>query len=111
MRLTDRLVPLLLLVGGRVVAGAGAWVAPDLTWRAAGLGQLPDGGSSAVVSRLFGVRDLALAGAAAVSPPEVRRAALLAGIVIDSIDAVSGFLGVRGGAPRGAWVGLRYEWE
>ena len=95
-----------LLVAGRGAAGLGGWLAPNVTWRAAGLGAMPDHGSTAVVTRLFGVRDLALAIGVAQPHAEVRRAALLTGLALDSLDAVSGAIGVRGGAPKSALVGV-----
>lgn len=67
---------------------------------------MPDGGSTSVVTRLFGVRDLALAVGVAQPNPDVRRAALVTGLVLDSLDAVSGAIGVRGGAPKTALIGV-----
>lgn len=93
-------------MAGRLAAGLGGWLAPGTTWRAACLGPIPDRGSAAIVTRLFGVRDLALAAGVAQPNPEVRRAALFAGIVIDSLDAISGAVGVRAGAPKPALVGV-----
>lgn len=90
----------------RATAGAGAWLAPDTTWRLVGLGPLPDRGSTATVTRLFGVRDLALAWAVAQPDARLRRTALATGVVIDSVDAVAGVLGARGGAPRASILGV-----
>lgn len=42
------------------------------------------------VTRLFGVRDLALAVATAQPDPDTARTALRADVVIDSVDTVSG---------------------
>lgn len=67
---------------------------------------MPDHGSTAIVTRLFGVRDLALAVGVAQPDMELRRAALLAGLVLDSVDALSGAAGVRGGAPKSALLGV-----
>lgn len=91
---------------GRALAGAGAWLAPATTWRLTGLGALPDPGSSVVVSRLFGVRDLALAWGVAQPDRRLRQQALRVGVVLDCVDTVSGLLGQRGGAPRASLIGV-----
>ena len=59
-----------------------------------------------MVTRLFGVRELALGLGVAQPQAELRRAALLTGLVLDSLDAVSGAVGVRAGAPRSALLGV-----
>lgn len=94
------------LVALRVVVGVSSWLAPRRTWSLAGLGRPSDRGSSDAVTRLFGVRDLTLAWAAAQSDPAAVRTALRTGVVIDSVDTVSGLLAVRAGAPRAALLGV-----
>lgn len=89
-----------------MLAGTGAWLTPATTWRLTGLGALPDPGSAVVVTRLFGVRDLALAWAVAQPDRRLRRQALRVGVVIDGVDTVSGILGQRGGAPRASLIGV-----
>lgn len=98
--------PAQALVLGRALAGAGAWLAPATTWRLAGLGALPDPGSPVVVTRLFGVRDLALAWGAAHPDRRLRQQVLRVGVVLDGVDTLSGVLGQRGGAPRASLIGV-----
>lgn len=94
------------LLCSRLVVGTASWLAPRLTWRAVGLGAPSDAGSSDAVTRLFGARDLALGLALLQPDPAARRAALRAGVVVDSVDTVAGLLAVRAGAPRPSLVGV-----
>ncbi len=94
------------LVALRVAVGVTSWLAPRRTWALAGLGRPSDGGSSDAVTRLFGVRDLALALGAVHPEAATARAALRTGVVQDSVDTVSGLLAVRAGAPRAALIGV-----
>jgi hypothetical protein len=74
---------------------------------------MPHDGSSALVLRLFGVRDVALG--LALHPPsaDLRRAALQVGVAVDAADVAAGLVGIRSGAPRSTllgWpVGPRYS--
>lgn len=93
-------------MSARLLVGLSSWLAPRTTWRLVGLGSPSDRGSSDAVTRLFGVRDLAL-GLALLQPgPGARTAALRTGVVIDSVDTVAGLLAVRAGAPRPSLVGV-----
>ncbi|KMO83480.1 hypothetical protein [Mycolicibacterium chlorophenolicum] len=84
----------------RAFAGASSWISPRHAWRFFLLGPMPDAGSTALVSRLFGIRDLVLALGLGHSDPAVRRAVLTAGVVVDSADVVATALALRSGAPR-----------
>jgi hypothetical protein len=84
------------LIGMRASIGAGAWIAPGLAGRLFGLDpvanpQLP------YLGRLFGVRDVALAGGLQLSSAESRRLWLKVGLVCDVADAVAGILAGRSG--------------
>lgn len=87
---------ILTLAGGRAAIGAGAYIAPKFTGRLFGLSpksnpQLP------YVTRLFGVRDVAIAVGLLASAPERRSRWLLTGIACDLGDAVAGVLAGRDG--------------
>ena len=84
----------------RTAVGIGSWASPSLTSRVFGLGPLGKDPGAGAITRLFGVRELALAQALRHPNPDVRRAALQAGVAIDSIDAVATLIAVRKGAPR-----------
>ena len=91
----------------RSLVGSGTWVSPAASWRTFGLGTLGDAPGTELIGRLFGVRDLALG--VAISHPlrDVRRAALRAGVLCDTVDVVATLVALRRGAPRasGALVG------
>ena len=53
-----------------------------------------------MITRLFGIRELALAQAVRHPSPEVRRAALQAGVAVDAIDIVASLVAIRRGAPK-----------
>jgi hypothetical protein len=55
---------------------------------------------TALVGRLFGVRDLALGRAVMHPDPAVRRAALGIGVAVDSVDVVATCIALRRGAPK-----------
>lgn len=78
----------LSLVALRTAIGAGAWFAPERTMSVFGLEPVR---SNRFLTRLFGCRELALAGglAAASSPDAVSRMALL-GAAVDSVDLLAG---------------------
>lgn len=84
----------------RSAVGIGSWVSPSITARTFGLGSLGADAGVGVVTRLFGVRELALARAARHPSPDVRRTALQAGVAVDSIDIVATLIAVRKGAPK-----------
>jgi hypothetical protein len=72
----------------RALIGIGAWVAPDLTVRAFGMD--PDR-SDRFVGRLFGAREMALAGALLAAPASAVAPVAAVGAAVDAVDAVAGF--------------------
>ncbi len=88
----------------RTAVGIGSWVAPEASGRFFGMGDGMGESGPALVSRLFGVRDLALAQALRHPSPDVRQAAIRWGAVIDSIDVIATAISVRRGASGRAAV-------
>jgi hypothetical protein len=80
--------------------GVLSWASPELTSRVFALGSLEGDQRSTVITRLFGIRELTLAQATRHPNPEIRKAALQAGVAIDSIDIVATLMAVRKGAPK-----------
>ena len=95
-----RLQPGAVLSVLRGLVGAGTWASPASSWRTFGLGELHDDPAAELIGRLFGVRDLALAQGARHREPAVRRAALRAGVLCDSVDVVATLIALRRGAPK-----------
>lgn len=90
----------------RGAVGLASWLAPGAVWPAVGLGGMAGSPSAGVVTRLFGVRDLALGAAVRHPDPAVRRTALQAGVAIDAVDVVAGLVAARRGAPRASLLGV-----
>ncbi len=88
----------------RSLVGAGTWVSPASSWRTFGFGSTAVDASTALLGRLFGVRDLALGQAVRHESADVRRAALRVGVLCDSMDVVASVLALRRGAPRASGV-------
>jgi hypothetical protein len=81
--------PLRTFLGvSRACIGIGSWVAPDQTMRLFGID--PEQ-SDRFVGRLFGARELALAGALLVAPNSALVPVATVGAAIDAVDAVAGF--------------------
>ncbi len=99
-RPSRRLEAVSALAALRSAVGLGSWMCPSLTWRAFGLGSPAGDPRATVITRLFGIRELALAQAVRHPNPEVRRAALQAGVAVDAIDIVASLVAVRRGAPK-----------
>ena len=80
----------------RLAVGVSAWTAPNATAKVFGLDPAanPQG---AYLARLFGVRDIALAGFAQGASPESKPLAWQLGIVSDLADAAAAALGGRNG--------------
>ena len=93
--------PLSALSVLRSLVGVVTWLNPLHGGRAFGLGRISEDPATAFVARLFGVRDLALGQAVRHPNPEVRRAALQAGVVIDSVDVVAGLIALEEGGAQG----------
>jgi hypothetical protein len=72
----------------RALIGLGSWFAPDLTVRLFGIDPAR---SDRVVGRLFGARELALAGALLAAPPSSLASVAAVGAAVDAVDAVAGF--------------------
>ena len=92
----------------RSLVGVATWVNPLHAGRAFGLGPISENPATGFVARLFGVRDLALGQAVRHPNPEVRRAALQAGVVIDSVDVVASLLALRKGRAHGGGRARRW---
>lgn len=87
------------IAAGRVVVGAAAYLAPNLSGRLFGLD--PEGNPQAsYIGRLFGARDVALGAGVLRSPRKQKDAWVAAGMACDVADAAAGALaGVRGTLP------------
>ncbi len=83
------MTPTRILLGAtRALIGIGTWLAPDETMRLFGIDPAR---ADRFVARLFGARELALAGALLAAPsPALARVATL-GATIDAVDAIAGF--------------------
>jgi hypothetical protein len=90
----------------RIFAGAISWISPKYTSRIFGLGRSEPDARTAVVSRLFGARDLALGLAVRHPDADVRRAALQTGVVVDSADVIANLIAVRAGLPKTSLLGI-----
>ena len=90
----------------RTGVGVGTWVAPGPAGVLFGLGPAMAPADSALVGRLFAVRDLVLAQALRHPDREVQRLALQAGLAIDAVDAVASGLAVVRGGRRSGLVGV-----
>lgn len=88
----------------RSAVGALAWASPALSWRTFALGSIDGDPRAGVITRLFGIRDLALGLAVRHPSPEVRRTALQVGVMVDSIDVVASLIALGRGAPRATLV-------
>lgn len=88
----------------RSVVGAASWTSPALSWRSFGLGLIEDDPRSMLITRLFGVRDLALGLAVQHPNPDVHRAALDVGVAVDAMDVVASLFAFRRGASRASLV-------
>jgi hypothetical protein len=57
-----------------------------------------------LVTRLFGVRELALAAGLRSPEPALRKAVLRTGLVVDGADIVASLIALRKGAPKWIWL-------
>jgi hypothetical protein len=86
----------------RTAVGVGTWAAPRLSGATFGLGPALAPPDSALIGRLFAVRELALAQALRHPDAQVQRAALHAGLVVDTVDAAASLIAAaRGGRSTG----------
>lgn len=72
----------------RALIGVGSWIAPDQTARVFGID--PDR-ADRLIGRLFGARELALAGALLAAPASALAPVAALGAAVDAIDSVAGF--------------------
>jgi hypothetical protein len=72
----------------RALIGIGSWIAPDQTARLFGIDPAR---SDRFIARLFGARELALAGALLTAPPSTVAPVATVGVAVDAVDAVAGF--------------------
>jgi hypothetical protein len=107
---------------GRIVAGAGPWIAPELAWRQFGVSEATATDPEAqALGRLFGSRDAVLGAALLMAKsPEAKRQILRAGVVVDALDlaaavlarkhmSAKGFASMAGGAAAAIAVALISE--
>ena len=107
MNTVDTTDPARLVLGaGRVAVGFKAWLFPRLLWRVFGMGDINGDSRARYLTRLFGVRDVALGGAVLIAEDDVAlRRAVELGIAVDCIDVAAAVLSTRrGGRLRGALV-------
>lgn len=71
----------------RALIGLGSWSAPDLTVRLFGMDPAR---SNRFIGRLFGARELALAGALLAAPPAALAPVARLSAVVDAVDAIGG---------------------
>jgi hypothetical protein len=84
------------LAGVRMAIGTSAWATPRLAGKAFGLDS-DSNPQSPYLSRLFGVRDIALGIGALTTTGESRRHWLALGLFCDAADAAAGVLAGRAG--------------
>jgi hypothetical protein len=107
---------------GRIVAGGGPWLAPELAWRQSGVSEQTAADPEAqLLGRLFGSRDVVLGAALlAARTPESTRRILRAGLVVDALDlaaalmarprmSAKGFASMAGGAAAAIAVAVVSE--
>ena len=82
----------------RIVAGAGAWAAPEFGLKTAMLD--PTAPQSPYLVRLFGVRDVALGAITLLAKPEAKPALLKLGILVDAGDAAAAVLALKAEAVK-----------
>jgi hypothetical protein len=95
------------LAAGRLAIGAGLWLAPSLSTRMLGLGEVDS--RAITLARLAATRDLVIGGRqlAALGDPERLRAASVAAAIADTGDALAFALALRASDPGTRRAGLR----
>ena len=89
----------------RCLMGGGLLIAPDAVatrW----VGKASDRGAVRVYSRALGVREIVLGAATMVSPAELRRPALLAGVLCDGVDFATTLAARRRHRASGDFAGV-----
>ncbi len=93
------------LAGLRLAIGVGAYATPALTGKLFGL-EPKRNPQSPYLARLFGARDVALAGGTLASSGAERRTWLVAGVACDAADAAAALLGHRAGYLSGSTAAM-----
>ena len=88
----------------RALVGILSWVSPLASWKVFGVGAIGADARPPLVTRLFGVREFALAAGLRSSEPAVRKSVLRAGLVVDGADIVASIIALRKGAPKWIWL-------
>ena len=88
----------------RALVGILSWVSPSASWKAFGVGAIGADARPPLVTRLFGVREFALAAGLQSPEPAVRKAVLRAGLVVDGADIVASIIALRKGVPKWIWL-------
>lgn len=96
----ERIDPAGVLSVLRSAVGVGTWISPAVSGRVFALGPIGDDPRTALIARLFGVRELVLAQAVRHPSPEVRRTALQVGVAVDAVDLVASLVALRKGASK-----------
>jgi Domain of unknown function (DUF4267) len=87
--------PVIGLSLGRIAFGTVAVANPDLAAKAFGLD--PADSQLSFVTRLFGVREIAIGLATVTASGSARRNLVIAGVLVDAADAATGYLGMKDG--------------
>jgi hypothetical protein len=77
---------------GRIVVGASCWLLPKLASKTLGVSNAAKSNDGEAMTRLFGSRDLALGYALLTSNAASRDVILKAGLIVDSLDVLSGLI-------------------
>ena len=88
----------------RALVGSLSWVSPSTSWKVFGLGPIGSDAHAPLITRLFGVRELALAAGLQSRDPAVRKAVLRTGLVVDGVDIVATLFALRKGAKKLIWL-------
>jgi hypothetical protein len=94
-----------LVAGARVIVGLSSWLLPYHASKFFAFLTLQP--QSTILMRLFGVRELALAGLLVAAGTEAeRRRVVVAGLVVDSMDALASLVGFGLGEQDGVVAGM-----
>jgi len=85
---------------GRIIAGAGAWLAPRTFWERSGLPAAAADPEAVMLGRLFGSRDVVLGAALLMGDNATRRAVIRMGVPIDAADLIAAAVARRHLSPK-----------
>jgi hypothetical protein len=88
----------------RALVGIVSWTSPSASWKVFGVGAIGGDSRPSLITRLFGVRELALAAGLRSPDHTVRTATLRAGLIVDGVDVVASIIALRKGAPKQIWL-------